>query len=206
MGLWLWGVVYKFLKKLRSCSFMKKILKRELILLLKVWIILILSFILYFWLFFFTTYIHETGHILFGFGDSLIKGKITHFSIGNFINHPLTPFILLPQQAKIVSGEGSLNFILGGPFFNMIVFFGLSLLGYKISKNKLWFLLFISIVLFEVSGNIICGTDNLYGGPLSICLPVLDKYIQYFSIFLFSGVLFWLTLIRLKSYIEKHKG
>jgi len=175
------------------------------ILLIKIGLFMFL-FVLFLWFFFFIYYIHETGHILFGFGGGLIKGEINSFSIENWINHPLTPFIPLPQQTKIINEKGSLNFIFGGPVFNIIVFFGLSWLGYRLSKNKLWFLLFISIALFEISGNIICGTDNFYGKPLSICIPSLDIIAQYFSIFLFSGVLSWFTLVRLKSYIEKHKS
>lgn len=165
--------------------------------------IFLLLLIFFYWLFFFTYYTHETGHILFGLGDGLIKGKINKFEIGNHVQHPLTSFILLPQQVKIIEGKGSLNFMLGGPIFNIILFFSLSLLGYKLSKNKLWFLLFISIVVFEISGNIICGTDNFTGNSLSICNETWNSYLLEGSKILFAGVLAWLTTIRLKPYGER---
>ncbi|RLG09261.1 hypothetical protein DRN73_10205 [Candidatus Pacearchaeota archaeon] len=111
-------------------------------------------------------YIHETGHIVFGIGDGILKGHINTPTISFWHSLPLLKFIKTPQQVKMPPGEGSLNFSLGGPFFSIIVFFGLSLFGYFISKEKKWFWLFFSILLFEISGNIICGTDNLIGSPL----------------------------------------
>ena len=162
-------------------------------------LVFILLFMLFFWLFFLTThYIHETGHILFGFANGLLKGKVNSFDIGNWVGDPLTHFIPLPQQTRIIDGTGSLNFRLGGPLLTMIVFLGLSAFGYMLSKKKAWFLLFFAIVLFEVSGNIICGTDNFYGYPLSMCNPALDISLQILSIFLFAVVLAWEGMGRVK--------
>lgn len=145
-------------------------------------------------IFFFDYYVHESGHILFGFTDGLLRGHIDVFTIGNWIKHPLIQFILLPQQTKLIRGIPSLNFIFGGPLFNMLVFLGISLLGYVRSGKKAWFLLFVSICLFEISGNIICGTDNFYASPLSVCLPNLDLRVQYIAMSLFSGILTYMVL------------
>ena len=158
-------------------------------------------FLFFFGLFFLIMpYIHETGHIIFGFGDGLVQGKVNSFSISNYMVLPGTSFNILPQQTKITNGTGSLNFRLGGPIFTMIIFFALSLLGYKLSGKKAWFLLFFAIVLFEVSGNIICGTDNFYGSPLSMCNPALDISLQLLAVSLFAGVWAWMGMGRIWKY------
>lgn len=148
-----------------------------------------LVFAFFFAAFFFTNYIHESGHILFGFGNDLILGKISSFAITSHVGHPFFPFIPLPQQTKALSGIPSLNFAMGGPAFSIIIFLGISWLAYMRSGRKFWFLLFLAILIFEVSGNIICGTDNFFSNPLSVCNHQLDLKLQYFSIFLFSGTL-----------------
>ena len=117
----------------------------------------------------------------------MLKGQINHFKITNWINHPLIPIIKTPQQTKPVDNLGSLNFAMGGPAFTILIFLGLSFYAYLRSKDKKWFLLFLAIFLFEVSGNIICGTDNWINGPLSICNHQIDLAIQFIAIFLFAG-------------------
>lgn len=152
--------------------------------------IFIVSFCIFLAIFFLIEhYIHETGHIMFGFADNLLlKGKLTHFSISSWVPHPIIRFISLPQQTKIIENNyGSVNFMLGGPTFTMLVFFVISLLAYLRSKNPLWFILFFSIVLFEISGNVICGTDNLSGNPLPTCNHNLDLTAQYIAIVLFAS-------------------
>lgn len=148
--------------------------------------IFILLFVLFFWLFNFINYVHETGHMVFGFADGLIKGQTNSYSITSWVKSPFTPSIPLPQQTKIVSGGGSANFALGGPLFNMLIFLFLSFVGYNQSKKWYWFLLFFDLALFEISGNIICGTDNLTGGPLSMCHPSLNLFILLFAISFFA--------------------
>jgi len=159
----------------------------------------ILSFLFFIGIFFLIEpYIHETGHIIFGFCDSLLKGNINTFTISNWNSHPYFDIIKTPQQVMITSGKGSLNFALGGPLFSIILFFALSLFGYLISKEKKWFLLFLSILLFEISGNVICGTDNLIGTSLSMCNHKLDLAIQLVAIFLFSSLWSYFIIKRLK--------
>ena len=157
--------------------------------------------------FLFIHYIHEVGHMVFGFADGLIKGNVTTFTITSWVNHPFLKLPILPQQTKVVNGTGSLNFAIGGPIFSILVFLGLSLFAYMRSGRKLWFLLFISILIFEVSGNIICGTDNLFGNPLSVCNHQLDLYLQYISIALFSGTFSYFIAERLsKKYFNMQKS
>jgi len=135
----------------------------------------------------FTPHIHETGHFLQGMADGLIKGKINSFQISNWVDHPMLAFIKTPQQIKPLNNSGSLNFALGGPIFSILIFLGLSFVGHLRSKDWKWFLIFLSILIFEISGNVICGTDNFTGGVLSICNAKLDIFLKRFSIFLFSG-------------------
>lgn len=125
--------------------------------------------------------------MVFGFADGLIKGNVTTFTITSWVNHPFLKISILPQQTKIVNGTGSLNFAMGGPIFSILIFLGLSLFAYLRSERKLWFLLFLSILIFEISGNIVCGTDNPFGNPLSICNRQIDLYIQFIAIALFAG-------------------
>jgi hypothetical protein len=162
--------------------------------------IFIVLFFVFMEVFFFLPYIHETGHILFGFGNSLLSGNATHFTISAWMSHPLLRFIPLPQQTKIVSGTGSANFALGGPFFMILIFLGISLFAYLKSRNPLWFLIFFSIVLFEISGDIICGTDNLINSPLAICNHGLDLLLQFVSIAVFSSTLSYFTSKKIVSW------
>ena len=150
--------------------------------------IFIVSFCIFLGIFFlFTHYIHEVGHMVFGFADGLIKGNVTTFTITSWVNHPFLKLPILPQQTKVVNGTGSLNFAMGGPIFSILIFLGLSLFAYLRSGRKLWFLLFFSILIFEISGNIVCGTDNPFGNPLSICNHQVDLTLQFLSIALFAG-------------------
>lgn len=163
------------------------------------WSLFILFFFFFIGVFFLVEpYIHETGHIIFGSADGLLKGNLNTFTITYWNNHPLFGFIKTPQQVKITHGTGSPNFVLGGPLFSMLIFFGLSLFGYSLSKEKKWFLIFLSIATFELSGNVICGTDNLIGGPLSFCNKSLDLKLQLLAFFIFSGIWSYLCIKRLK--------
>jgi len=169
--------------------------------------IFIVSFCIFIGIFFlFTNYIHEVGHMVFGFADGLLKGNVTTFTITSWVNPPFLKLPILPQQTKVVNGIGSLNFAMGGPIFDILVFLGLSLFAYLRSGRKLWFLLFLSILIFEVSGNIICGTDNPFNNPLSICNHQLDISLQFLSITLFSGTFsYFIADVVSNRYFRKQK-
>jgi len=120
-------------------------------------------------LFFFTYYIHEFGHMVFGFFDGLFHGEVYKIVISNWIPHPHIPFIKLPQQTQIIDGKNSLNFIFGASILNSLIFSAVSLIGYRRTKNPFWFLIAFSIIGFEIFGNFLCGTDNLRNGPREFC-------------------------------------
>jgi hypothetical protein len=162
----------------------------------------LLLFFLFFWLFNTVSFIHETGHIVFGSLDGLMRGERTSFTISAWSKGILTPEIPLPQQTKIIQGKGSLNFALGGPIFTILVFLALSAYGYIRSKKLYWFIPFICISLIEISGNVICGTDNLYFGPLSICNKSISLTIMLISISLFSAFFAILSAIELEKRIN----
>ena len=166
--------------------------------------IFILYFVFFIFIFFLIIpYIHESGHIFLGFSDGIIKGEINRFSISVWQDHPFFPFIKLPQQTKILQGTPSFNFILGGPIFTIFVFLWLSFIGYFNSKEKKWFLIFIGVFIFEISGNIICGTDNFYNNTLSFCNHQIDVGLQLISIFLFSGTFSYFVTRKIISLIYK---
>jgi amino acid permease len=148
-----------------------------------------LIFLLFFSLFFFIHYIHESGHILFGeLNTLLLYGKTAPFSISAWAHHPFFPFLYLPQQTRIFDGFGSVNFALGGPIFTMLVFIALSWLGYKNSNKKYWLLLGLSVVLYEAFGNMMCGTDNPSGNPLALCGHLPVGWIEIGLVAIFAGV------------------
>jgi hypothetical protein len=142
--------------------------------------------------------------MVFGFADGLIKGNVTTFTITSWVNHPFLKLPILPQQTRVVNGTGSLNFAMGGPIFSILIFLGLSLFAYLRSGRKIWFLLFLSILIFEVSGNIICGTDNPFNNPLSMCNHQLDLSLQFLSIAMFSGLFsYFIADVLSRNYILK---
>ncbi|MAG38685.1 hypothetical protein CMO90_01225 [Candidatus Woesearchaeota archaeon] len=138
-------------------------------------ILFIISFLISLFVYGGSFYIHEGGHIAYGFLGNLIEdGTITKFSIENWIDMPLFSFIKLPQRTKIIEGNPSLNFALGGIITIILMSTFLAILYYKKSKNKnkkYVFLLPIIFTIHEISGNFICGTDNITGNPLDLCNP-----------------------------------
>ena len=78
-------------------------------------ILFIISFLTSLFVFGGSFYIHEGGHMAYGFlGNFIEDGTITKFSIENWIDAPILKFIKLPQRTKIIEGNPSLNFALGG--------------------------------------------------------------------------------------------
>lgn len=121
-------------------------------------------------LFFLGYYIHEFGHILFGMGNRLLLGeKLSGIVISNWISHPLTPFLKIPQQTRILNGNGSVNFILGGIILSILFWIFFSWVLYKGSKQKISLLIPLLIFIGEITGNYFCGTDNLTNNPLASC-------------------------------------
>jgi len=160
--------------------------------------------IVFFWLFliafFGLFYVHEFGHMLFGSTNTIItEGHLSKTAISVWIDHPLLPFVKLPQQTKVLDGKGSVNFIFGGIIFTILISLLIAFYGYRFSKDKLWFLFPVPIMIHEIFGNYFCGTDNFTNNPLTICnswnLGLFSKY----SVWLFV-LLMLILLIRSQSY------
>jgi hypothetical protein len=153
-------------------------------------ILLIVSFLTSIFLYSASFYVHEGGHIAYGFlGNFIEDGSITKFTIENWIEAPILKFIKLPQRTKIVEGTGSANFALGGVIMVILVstFFAFSYYRLSKSKNKKYvFLIPIIFAIHEISGNVLCGTDNFTSLPLSICGPFFH-FLTKSSIWLLTG-------------------
>ena len=153
-------------------------------------VLLIISFLASIFIYSASFYVHEGGHIAYGFlGNFIEDGTITKFSIENWIDAPILKFIKLPQRTKIIEGTGSANFALGGIIMVILVslFFALSYYRLSKSKNKKYvFLIPIIFAIHEISGNLICGTDNFTGLPLSICGSFFH-FLTKSSIWLLAG-------------------
>lgn len=162
--------------------------------------IIILAGYLFLSLFFIFYYVHEGGHILFGqLNNLIIEGKLSKIVISNWINCPLIPFLKLPQQTRILEGNGSLNFIFGGIFLSILISIFVAWMGYKQSKNKFWFLLPLPIIIHEIFGNYFCGTDNLQNSPLAICQELGLNIFTKISIWIFVAILLFI-FYKSKSY------
>lgn len=116
-------------------------------------------------------YVHESGHILGGIiGDVISGNQIQNYTISNWIRSPF-PGLMMPQQTHN-SGNASIFFILGGMYAEIIFSLIICLLIYASLnlKNKIWIL---SIPLFttlrQFLSNFLCGTDNPFNHPYTIC-------------------------------------
>jgi hypothetical protein len=155
-----------------------------------IFILLVVSFLASIFVYSASFYVHEGGHITYGFlGNFIEDGTITKFTIENWVDAPILKFIKLPQRTKIIEGTGSANFALGGVIMVILVsiFFAFSYYKLSKSKNKKYvFLIPIVFAIHEISGNIICGTDNFIGLPLSICGSFFH-FLTKSSIWLITG-------------------
>lgn len=156
---------------------------------------IILTSIMYFFyvLFFTFYYIHESGHIIFGFIGSTLNGKVPNFKISSWIQNPQIPFIKFPQQTKIYFGFITSGFIFGGIIFALLVVFALSFILYKRNKKIESILLLVIFLIHELIGNFLCGTDNLRNNPHTICAKT-----NFFSLLIwFVPILFMFFMFRL---------
>lgn len=133
-------------------------------------------------------YVHEAGHIIYGFLDNLVsRGLIAKFTISNWIECPLIKSLKLPQQTKILYGYTSLNYYYGGIVLTLLVSSIICYYYTRCSKNKHKLVIFLFPLLFaleEVLGNFLCGTDNVHGIPYPVCassaiINILIKAVPY---------------------------
>lgn len=111
----------------------------------------------------FSFYVHEFGHILFGFIDNILHLKFALPRISNYVNCTILP---VPQQTINISP--SLMFALGGVAFAILFFLTVAhYFSKKLKKYTVFFyLVAFTFVIREIFGNIIFGTDNFIGKPL----------------------------------------
>ena len=129
--------------------------------------------------------VHETGHLAGCYLTGLIWNLPVSCSVSNIRMIPIYPGILeipAPQQVRSENVNGSPLVYFGGPFLGMVV---LTLLALYLKErlkieNKAYWLLICAILLNEVCGNILCGTDNPTGQQYGFCaLPALAFFNQW---------------------------
>lgn len=127
-------------------------------------------------------YIHEGGHMAYGFFDNTFYGRSSNYKITNWIDCPAMPFLKLPQQIHMIEGKMSLNYIFGGIIAVILFSIFISMYFYKKTRKKIYFLFPIIFVYHELIGNFLCGTDNLKGEPFSICQNLIVSKALYLVI------------------------
>jgi len=117
-------------------------------------------------------YLHEGGHILGGILNDVITGQPIHkYIISNWVNSTI-PYLQMPQQTRIVDGNGSALMTLGGMYAVIGIFLFTSYIIYakcNFKTKNLVLLIPIYVVITEIVSNFICGTDNWQGKPFDIC-------------------------------------
>jgi hypothetical protein len=131
-------------------------------------------------------YLHEGGHMAYGFFDNKLHGRSSEFSITSWKEYPLFSFIKVPQQTTMLEGKPSLNYALGGIFavilVSLLISFGLC----KYTKRNIFLAFPPLFVYYEVVGNFICGTDNPHSVPYALCGYISSWWVYpYFLVFLF---------------------
>ncbi|MFH0874712.1 MAG: hypothetical protein V1859_02155 [archaeon] len=145
-------------------------------------------------------YIHEAGHMIFGSFDNLIHGRPSEYRITTYSSCPSMEFFKIPHQVLMAEGKPSLNYALGGSITVMIVIVFLTLITYKLTKNKLSYAFPFLFLIHEIFGNNLCGTDNIRGAPLDICRTTfIGSIIPYFFYFYMA-----LIAILLTPWISRH--
>jgi|GEM_PF-3369986 len=150
-------------------------------------LIILLSFLSY--------SIHEMGHVLFGtIGSYLKSGEMPAFTTSAWDNCAGLDFIKCPQQTMWLGG-GVLTgaFAFGGVFLVILVASLLSASLYKHTKNRLYLAFPVLYAINEIGGNVICGTDNLMGGPYGICGSLPISFIAGMSILAAACLVFYIV-------------
>jgi len=117
-----------------------------------------------------TFYLHEGGHITFGYIDNIVyEGKLPSINITNYMSCPIFYFLKMPQQTMIIEGKVSLLFIYGGIMAVLLVSSLFSIVLIRKTRHKAYMLFPLIFAIHEILGNSICGTDNIMGKPYAIC-------------------------------------
>jgi hypothetical protein len=134
---------------------------------------------------FFQHIVHEAGHLAGCHLTGIVWNLPVSCSITNTRLIPIYPGILeipAPQQTRSDNVYGSPLVYFGGPFLSM-AFFALIAIYLKERlkiENKAYWLILCAVLLNEVYGNILCGTDNQTGQPYGVCsIPALTFFNQW---------------------------
>ena len=139
--------------------------------------------------------VHEFGHVFFGTIVSYLKsGEIPVFSTSAWDNCTGLDFIKCPQQTKWMGG-GVLTgaFAFGGTIMVILVVTLVAAGLYKRTKNKAYLAFPIFFALYELIGNLLCGTDNLNGSPYGFCSTVPLMIIPSLSIIGIALLVFYIV-------------
>jgi hypothetical protein len=156
-------------------------------------------------------YVHELGHILFGYldnsGNILLHGNFPNITITGWIDTPIS-FIKAPQQTTItgyhiISPYGGM--ILGLSLVSIITFLIYSRTNRKV--RVLILLIPFIFLIFEIVSNFICGPDNWSANALLSCsnnfLDIIRSNVLLFLIFPISYLIYPSVRNVLTSIISK---
>ena len=146
-------------------------------------------------------YIHELGHMLAGFIYNLFRGK---FEMPTISNYKWFRFIPILQQT---SAPKSTFVALSGPAMSILFYAYLLIYIYtklhmelRIQKKDLIYPL-IAITFFEITENVIFGTDNCKGKPLLPENEIIDLITS--NIVLIYMISLFPISMRISKYIFK---
>ena len=145
-------------------------------------------------------YIHEAGHVIFGFIANLLHLK---FNVPSIITWKMCSFIPVPQQTSNI--EQYFLFAFGGVIFSSIFYIYYSYYlskKYNLSKSLLYILAGL-LIFREIFGNIIFGNDNLINNPLLIKEDhIIINFVLENILYLLTIIIFFAIYKRIYNYIK----
>jgi hypothetical protein len=143
-------------------------------------------------------FVHEGGHILGCAADSAVFG--TH---GGCSVTGTQKMSALDVPNKVTGTEG-MFFAIGGPVASIFAAFLITRLGFFRNYKIARMMLLGGIMLFEIGGNMVCGTDHLSGALDNICPGSLKNTIFAISfIMVFAAIG---DILYMKSKDEQESG
>lgn len=150
-------------------------------------------------------YVHEGGHLIYGWFDSKYHNQNVEFQITNTIKCPFLTFIKLPQRTEAFYSQPiprSVAFAMGGSIAVMLVSAFFAYVGYIHTKKKLYWAFPVIFVINEVITNFLCGTDNYLGEPLFVYKNV-NLITQSIVIFLLICLVIFLCYPKILDALRK---
>ena len=159
------------------------------------------------------SWLHEFGHMLFGFISGLLEGKVASFQITAWQN---IAGIMTPQQTTIINATPGPFFRFGGIVLVLfVVYYILKFLykRYKLDKLGPAFIM-SAFIVEEIIRNFLCGSDNPFANPFSICTDTVRvgaEYLMYFLLLIglvlvISELMVKFGLVKNQFNKKPHKG